>query len=89
MDPAAPIADVGAGVLANLFQTTPSSPPTLGYTTLVANLTPFSGQTIRLRFAEVDNQLFFNVGIDAVSIQAEPMVPAVPASWGAVKDRYR
>ncbi len=89
MNPLAPVDDVGAGVLANLFLTGAASPPSLGYTVLNANLTPFSGQTIRLRFAEVDNQLFFNAGVDAVSLQAEPLVPAVSSTWGAVKDRYR
>jgi uncharacterized repeat protein (TIGR01451 family) len=33
-----------------------------------ADLTPFAGQTVRLRFAVVANQFFFNAGVDAVSV---------------------
>jgi hypothetical protein len=89
MNPAAPIDDLGAGVLLNVYKTTPINPPTLPYTPISANLNAFAGQTIRLRFTEVDNQLYFNVGVDAVSIEAEPIVPAVANTWGAIKHAYR
>lgn len=70
--------DVGAGVLANVFQTNPGDPLTNGgYVPVSFNLDAFAGQTVRLRFAEVDNQGFFNVGIDSVRIVAPPV--AVPA----------
>lgn len=67
---------VAAGdVLLNLFQTQPGDPDDQAYTLLSTNLTAFlqahEGQTLRLRFAEVDNQLFFNLGIDAVSLDVE------------------
>lgn len=68
MDPSAPVDDVGSGVLLNVFLTQPGDATSLPYTTLTADLTPFAGQTIRLRFAEVDNQFFFHVGVDAVSV---------------------
>lgn len=64
---------VAAGdVLQNIYQTMPGDAATSGYSlvsadvtaTLLANL----GQTLRLRFAEADNQFFFNVGVDAVSL---------------------
>ncbi len=64
MDPAAPVDDVGAGVLANLFITNPGDPLVQSYQTIATSLDPWAGQTIRLRFAEVDNQNFFNVGVD-------------------------
>jgi hypothetical protein len=71
---------VSAGdVLQNLFQTTTSTPLVTGYNTVVANVTTLfqahSGETLRLRFAEVDNVNFFNLGVDSVSIT----VPAPPA----------
>jgi len=88
MNPAAAIDDVGAGVLLNVFATGPASPFAIGYTPISANLNAFQGQTIRLRFVEVDNQLWFNVGVDAVSIQAEPLVPVMPATWGSLKALY-
>lgn len=67
---------VAAGdVLLNLFQTQPGDPADQAYSLLSTNLTAFlqahEGQTLRLRFAEVDNQLFFNLGIDAVSLDVE------------------
>lgn len=89
MDPTASLSDVGAGVLLNVYQSKPNDPPVLGYTVITANLDAFAGQVIRLRFAEVDNQLFFNVGVDAVSIEAQPIVPVASRSWGALKHRYR
>jgi hypothetical protein len=36
------------------------------------DLTPFAGQMVAVRFAEVDNQFNFNLGVDDVSIQACP-----------------
>ena len=68
MDPSAPVDDVGSGVLLNVFLTQPGDSASLPYTTLTADLTPFAGQTIRIRFAEVDNLFFFNAAVDAVSV---------------------
>ena len=71
MDPTAPVASVGAGVLLNVYQTRPGDVRVLsGYITVTANLSAFNGQTVRLRFAEVDNQGFFQAGIDDVSVIA-------------------
>jgi hypothetical protein len=55
------------GVLTNIFQATTN---TSGYQTLSFDLTSFAGSTIRLAFREVDNQLFFNAGIDNVIINS-------------------
>jgi hypothetical protein len=59
-------------VLMNLYQTQPGNPLVSGYLTIGADLTSLFashlGQTLRLRFAEVDNVNFFNAGIDRVSI---------------------
>ena len=65
--------DTGAGVLQNLFigqdggngTTHPFVHYMFDLTTLLSG-----GGTFILRFAEVDNQLFFNTGVDNVSIQA-------------------
>jgi hypothetical protein len=56
-----------AGVIANIFQ---ASVNTTGYQTLNFDLTPFAGSTIRLAFREVDNQGYFNTGIDNVIINS-------------------
>ena len=69
INPAANLLDVGAGVLATLYQTLPGDPQTLGYITLTQNLTPFAGTTVRLRVASVDNLQGLNVAVDAVSTQ--------------------
>lgn len=68
MDPAAPIDDVGAGVLANVYQTEPGDPPESGYQRIRYDLSAFEGETIRIRFAAVDNLFFFQVGIDDVVV---------------------
>jgi hypothetical protein len=89
VDRFASIDDAGAGVLLNVFKTTSATPAQVPYTALFADLTQFQGQTIRLRIAEVDNLYFLNVGIDAVSIQADVLTAGQKVTWGAVKDRYR
>jgi hypothetical protein len=68
MNPAAGVTDVGTGVLLNVYQTQPGDPLVSGYITLTADLTPLAGQTVRIRFAEVDNQNFFHAGVDAVDV---------------------
>jgi hypothetical protein len=82
MDPTAPVDDVGAGVLRNIFITAPGDPlvttapgdpqMTPVYRTIVADLSAFAGKRIRLRFAEVDNQLFLQMGIDNVRVCSAP-----------------
>lgn len=65
-----PFSVAGGDVLLNLFQTQVGDPAVSGYlidsADLTAFLSPLAGQTLRLRFAEVDNQLFFAFGIDDV-----------------------
>lgn len=79
---ASPFSVTAGDVLQNVFQTNPGDPAMSGYTTVSADLTSVfasrGGQTLRLRFAEVDNQLFFNFGVDNVSLN----VNAVPAPSG-------
>ena len=72
MDPGAPLDDVGAGVLANVYQTAPGDPPESGYSRVVADLSAFEGQTVRIRFAQVDTEFFFQGGIDNVVVGREP-----------------
>lgn len=65
---------VGASdVLLNVFQTNASTPlVTAGYVNVQANITSLlqshAGETLRLRFAEVDNLSFFNFGVDGADI---------------------
>lgn len=61
------------GLLQNLYITNPGSPLTSGYQTLTFDLSAFAGQTTRLAFREVDNQFFFQVGIDDVALTSAPI----------------
>jgi hypothetical protein len=74
--PTADPASVAPGdVLATIFRTQPGDPATLAPTPITFDLTPFAGTTVRLRFAEIDNQLFFNASVDAVAIQSVRLLP--------------
>ena len=88
MDPTADVQDVGGGVLANLYATkSTDSPVTQAYATQTYDLTRFAGRTIRLRFAAVDNQDCFHVGLDNVSITTGGACPSTAP--GAVEVSYR
>lgn len=83
MDPDAPDFDIGAGVLQNLFQTNPGDPLSLGYTTVVFDLTTFEGTTVRFRAALVNNLANFQFAIDDVTCVTATEVPAL-SEWGLI-----
>jgi hypothetical protein len=70
-------------VLMNLFQTMPGDPLVSGYTDFSVDITSLLqanlGQPLRLRFAQVDNVLNFNFGVDAADISFSE-VPE-PSTW--------
>ena len=69
--------DMGAGVLANYYlgvDPKPNPNPFTGYSFDITSIVG-AGGTFQLRFAEVDNQLFFNQGVDNVSLVINP-IPA-------------
>ncbi len=90
MDPTAvdPFSVAPADVLANLFQTNPGDPNSLGYTPLTFDLTPFAGQTIRLRFAVVTTIDVFNFAVDDVQILADDILPPECFEGKVVKNRF-
>jgi hypothetical protein len=55
-----------------LYRTTKGDPNRLAPTLMTFGLTRFAGKTIRLRFAEVDNQFFFQASVDRVRVTSEP-----------------
>ena len=68
---------VAAGdVLRNLYQTQVGDPLVSGYTLITADisslLSAHAGETLRLRFAEVDNLSLFNLGVDGIQLDAVP-----------------
>jgi hypothetical protein len=64
-------------VLANVYQTRPGDPLVSGYTTVSLDVTTVLaaniGNTLRLRFAEVDNVFTFQFGVDNVSLITTPI----------------
>jgi hypothetical protein len=71
--PTADIYSLEAGdILATVFATKTGDPAELGATSFSADLSPFAGQTIRLRLAEADNRGNFFAGVDAVTITSAP-----------------
>lgn len=67
--PGAPIRSMAPGdILATLFRTRVGDPASIAPRVLRQDLSRFEEQTVRLRIAEVDNQFFFQVGVDAVRV---------------------
>lgn len=62
-----------ADILRTVFRTSPGGPLKMPPTRLTANLTPFAGQTVRLRVAVVAGKEALNAGIDDVSIASTPV----------------
>jgi hypothetical protein len=74
MKPSAPLTSVSSSdILLTIFRTNAGAPQVLAPTTKTVDLTPFAGQTVRLRFAEVDNESFFNASVDAASLTSTPI----------------
>ena len=73
VDTAADPFDAGSGVYSNLYRTEVGSSRSFGYER-VSVVIPGSGspRDVRLRFAEVDNQSYFTVGVDNVTLTAIP-----------------
>ncbi len=67
--------DTGAGVVANLYSGVDPRPNPNAFTSYSIDITSIigAGGTFQLRFAEADNMGFFNMGVDNVSVMAEPV----------------
>lgn len=88
-----PFSLAAADVFQNLFQTATADPLVSGYTSFLIDVTSLlqahQGETLRLRFAEVDNVAPFNMGVDNVDITVVPepspltiMFAAIPVIMG-------
>lgn len=67
MNPAADLLSVApADIYLNIFKTMPGDPMSIPPTPVNVDLSPWAGQTVRLRFAEVDNQWFYNGSVDDI-----------------------
>jgi hypothetical protein len=73
MKPGTPIESLNpADILTTVFANKNGDPMEMGPTTFTADLTPFAGQTVRLRIANAVQQAVFNTGVDSVSITSTP-----------------
>ncbi len=76
MKPTAPIESVNpADILTTLFANKNGDAETLAPTHLTADLSPFAGQTVRLRIANSITEGPFNTGLDDVTIISAPVPP--------------
>jgi len=80
-----PFSVVGADIIQNLYQSQPGNALVSGYSLVSADLSTLfqsrAGQTVRLRFAEVDNVFTLNLGVDDVSINTGVSAVPEPSSW--------
>jgi hypothetical protein len=78
MRPTAPLDSVSPlDILAAVFATKTGDPEEMGPTQYSVDLTPFAGQTVRLRMAVVVNQGGLNGGVDSVFITSTPPSNAI------------
>lgn len=79
-----PFSVTASDVLLSLYQTHSGDPLVSGYTLetfdLLAFLSAHSGQTLTLRFAETDNQNFFQMGVDLVNLDVTESAVPEPAT---------
>ncbi|MEO0396537.1 MAG: PEP-CTERM sorting domain-containing protein [Cyanobacteria bacterium P01_A01_bin.137] len=64
--------DSSADILANILAPVAEPAPVNSWNSLTFDLTPWSGESVRLAFRQVDNQYFFNAGVDNVIISSDP-----------------
>lgn len=73
MRPGSPIESLSpADILATAFRTQPGGPTSMQPTWVSADLSPFAGQTVRLRIANAAHEELFTAGVDAVAIDSTP-----------------
>ncbi|MBX2863932.1 MAG: hypothetical protein KTR27_10270 [Leptolyngbyaceae cyanobacterium MAG.088] len=78
--------DSSTGVLANILAPVAELSAVTSWNSLDFDLTPWAGESVRLAFRQVDNQFFFNAGIDDVSIASTPISVDPPVVEPPVDD---
>ena len=70
LNPSAPVDSLAEGeVLATVFNTPPGDPTSLEPTVVTFDLSPWAGQTVRLRFANVNNLYALWTGVDDIYLE--------------------
>jgi hypothetical protein len=67
-----------SAILKTVFATDNGSPETMNPTLLTADLSPFAGQTVMLRIANVVEDFEMSAVVDGVSIESTPIVAPAP-----------
>jgi len=71
LDPDVPVTSMKAeDRLATIFRTAPGDPPVLAPRAVTFDLSPWAGQIVRLRFAQVDNRGPLRAGVDDIRVEA-------------------
>jgi hypothetical protein len=85
MKPDAPVDSVAPeDILATVFRTEVGDPAIMEPTPMTFDLSQFAGSTVRLRFAEVDNQDNFVAGVDDVKVTSVPTTTPTKKTWDCV-----
>jgi hypothetical protein len=83
MKPTAPIESVDpADILLTVFRALPGAPKAMAPTRLTADLSPFAGQTVRLRVAVAAHEEVLTGGVDAVAVESAPPGQLPPLKKG-------
>ena len=68
--PSAPLTSLAKGqLLANIYHTSPGDPSRLQPTEVTLDLSPWQGQTVRLRLVSADNQGPLRAGVDNIRFE--------------------
>jgi hypothetical protein len=90
MKPTAPLESLNpADILLTLFATNPGGPSRMTPTKLTADLTPFAGQTVRLRIAVAVHEEVLNAGVDSVKISGPGSGQSPPSRGSSGSKRLR
>lgn len=89
VDPAAdPFSLAPDDILLSIFATEDGDPAVMAPVEVSVDLSQFAGQTVRLRFAQADNEYYLNAGVDCVAVASSPLetttTTAAPTTTAAV-----
>lgn len=78
-----------ADTLANVYRSNLGDAPSIGWTNASVDLTGFAGQTVRIRFLDVNQNDYLLLGVDNVAITSKDVTAPAIASLKLSKSRFR